>query len=105
MNHTQFEGGDNTPDIVHSVFVQSKATLLVRAVDQVLDVLADVVGQLFKQHLRLVVGEWPHDGPNSYPLPPKPGSLFSGAPDRTALMALTYRSSTPGSSGAVCGHE
>lgn len=54
-------GRGNTPDVVNPVLVQPKTALFVRAVDEMLDVLPNVVRQLLKQHLCLVVGEWPHD--------------------------------------------
>lgn len=54
------EGPQNTPDVVDSVFMQSEAALLVRAVDELLYVLSDVVRQLFKEHLRFIVSERPH---------------------------------------------
>lgn len=51
----------HTPDIVYSVLMQPKAALLVRAIDELLNVLPDIVCQLLKQHLCLVVCEWSHD--------------------------------------------
>lgn len=48
-------GNRITPDIVDSVFVQPEAALLIRAVDELLDVLPDVVGKLFEEDFRLVV--------------------------------------------------
>lgn len=49
------------PNVVDPVLVQSKAALLVRAVDELLYVLSDVVRQLLEQHLRLVVCKRSHD--------------------------------------------
>lgn len=53
--------GKNLPDVIDPVLVQSKAALLVRAVDELLYVLSDVVRQLLEQHLRLVVCKRSHD--------------------------------------------
>lgn len=52
--------GQSVPDVIHPILVQSEAVHLVWAIDELLDVLSDVVGQLLEHHFRLVVCEWSH---------------------------------------------
>lgn len=74
-------GTGSTPDVVDAVLVQPKTALLVRAVDEMLDVLPNVVGQLLKQHLCLVVREGPHDSLiAALPLPRPATDLYFSSP-------------------------
>lgn len=62
--HAQAGGGTTVgiePDVVDPVLVQSKAAFLVGAVDELLYVLPDVVGQLLEEHFGFVVCERSHD--------------------------------------------
>ena len=54
MSHVRGSPHEAFPDIEHSVLVQSQTVGLVRAIDQSLDRLADVLEQLLKDLPRLL---------------------------------------------------